>query len=178
MRQRLKTIAFAAVAAALAAGGMAIAQGDEGGGAAPDERVHKAHLIGPGPHHGGDVTYSETHLREDGEDVTVRVDHGKVTGSDSDSVTIRRNDGESVEIPVDGDTKVLSGPRDPDGKVEDIAVGKRVMAVRRSGSEAAELVGVTPKHPLRMRFRAHERGSDHFGGPGEMPAPPPIDGGQ
>jgi hypothetical protein len=170
MRDKIKTALFAAVVSALAVAGMAIAQG---GG--PDE-VKKAphanhHLIGPPA--GGDLTYSEAHLREDGEDVTVRTDAGKVTVADEDSISIERNDGETLEIPVDGDTRVLAGPRRHDAEVEDIAAGKKVIVVRRSGSEAAELVGVLPKHPLRMRFRGAPHPGHH-----ELPAPPPMGGGE
>jgi hypothetical protein len=162
MRQRLKTTAFAAVAAALAVAGMAVATGTT---------RHADRLIGPGPGPGGpglregrDLTYSETHLRQDGKDVTVRVDHGKVTATDSDSIEIERNDGETLDIPVNDDTDVFAGPRKRDADIEDIAVGKQVMVMRKSGSDAAELVGVIPKHPMTMRFRGRE-----------MP-PPPMDG--
>jgi hypothetical protein len=182
MRERLKTIAFAAVVAAFTVGGLAIAQDDKGDSGSKGTTVQRDHLLGPGPggpglHGDRNVTYSETHLREDGKDVTVRVDHGKVTASDSDSITIERNDGESVEIAVDGGTKVLTGPGKDDAKAEDIASGKRVMAVRKSGSDAAEVVAVAPKHPPRIRFRGAP-GGDRFGGRGEMPPPPPMDGGQ
>jgi hypothetical protein len=173
MRDRIKTVLFAAVVTALAVGGMAVAQG---GGDGDDEvkRAPKVHHV-IGTPHGGDLTYSEAHLRKDGEDVTVRTDAGKVTAADEDSVTIERNDGETVEVPVDGDTKVFAGPRKPDADVEDIATGKKVIVVRESGSEAAELVGIVPKHPLRMRLRgAPHPGHDAL----PVPPPPPMGGGE
>jgi hypothetical protein len=180
MRQRLKTTAFAAIAAALAVAGMAVAAGnDDGDSNEKGTTRHADRLIGPGPggpglREGRDLTYSESHLREDGKDVTVRVDHGKVTATDSDSIEIERNDGETLDIPVNDDTDVFAGPRKRDANVEDIAVGKQVMVMRKSGSDAAELVGVIPKHPPLVRFHGGPRDGDHFG-PGDMP-PPPMDG--
>lgn len=186
MRQRLNMIAVAAVVSALTVAGLAVAQGDDGNDRSGGDAKVRDRFLGPPPGgpvlamHAdrGDLTYSETHLREDGEDVTVRMDKGKLTASDDESVTIERNDGETVEIPVDDDTRVMAGPRNPGADLADVDAGTTVLAIRRSGSEAAQTVGVVPKHPLRMRLR---RGPDHdpdFGA-GAMPLPaPPYGGGQ
>jgi hypothetical protein len=174
MRQKIKTVLFAAVVSALAVAGLAIAQGDDGGDEVKRAPHANHHLVGPP--HGGNLTYSETHLRRDGEDVTVRTDAGKVTAADADSISIERNDGETVEIPVDGDTRVLAGPRKHDADVEDIATGKKVIVVREGQSEAAELVAILPKHPMRMRLgAAPPHGDFHHS---ELPAPPPLGGGE
>jgi hypothetical protein len=181
MREKIRTIAIAAVVSALAVAGLAVAQ-DDGDGGATKKRDRFTMAVPPppgGPGFGGpglegrpgNLTYSETHFRKDGEDVTVRVDKGKLTAVGDDSVTIDRNDGESVEIPVDGDTKALAGPRKRDTELADLE-GKNVIVVRKSGSEAAEAVGAVPKHPMRMRFRGGPPGGKGFG-PHAMPVPPP-----
>lgn len=189
MKNRIKTIAVAAVASALTVAGLAVAQGDGGNGDGNGEsgkRVVKrfhgpppggAMLLGaPG---GGQLTYSETHLRRDGEDVVVRSDRGKLVEADADSIAIQRNDGETVEVAVDGDTKVLAGPGKDDATVEDIADGKRVTVVRE-GDGAAEAVLVEPSRKDRLELR-HRLGGPPPGGmpSGNVrPAPPSFDGEQ
>jgi hypothetical protein len=184
MKDKLKTVGFAAVVSALAVGGMAIAQDDDGSGSPGKDRIERVHHIAGPPPPGGpglmgagrNLTYSETHLREDGEDVTVRTDKGKVTATDEDSIEIERNDGETLDIPVDDTTRVLAGPRKRDADVGDIADGKKVIVVRKSGSDAAELVAVEPKRGIvRMRLRGAPRPGD---GPMEFPVPPPLEGGR
>lgn len=175
MRQKINTIAVAAVVSALAVAGLAVAQGDDNGAGNGKSRAGER-PPGPPPGDAGlmlgrDLTYSETHLREDDEDVTVRTDKGKLTARDDDSVTIERNDGETLDLPVDDDTRVMAGPRRHGADIADIAVGKTVIVIRKSGSDAAEAVGVLPKHPLRMRFRHREHDGDF--GPEAMPLPRP-----
>jgi hypothetical protein len=184
VRNRIKTVAVAAVVSALTVAGLAVAQSDDDNG---DQNSRGKARLGerpPGPPPGGGLmiggpggkalTYSETHLRKDGEDVTVRADKGKVVSAGDDSISIERNDGETVEVAVDGDTKVLAGPRKGDATVADIAAGKQVVVVRDDGDDAADAVLVEPKSHLKFRHR--------FGGPppgGELPGPPPsFDGDQ
>ena len=188
MRNRIKTVAVAATVSALTVAGLAVAQSDDGGdGDGQNEsgkRVMRFHgpppgapagpmmLAGPG---GGKLTYSETHLRRDGEDVVVRSDKGKVTAASDDSITIERNDGESVEVAVDGDTKVLAGPGKDGATAGDIAAGKQVVVVRGDGDDAAEAVLVEPSAGDRLKLRRH------IGGPrpgGDLPEPPSFDGEQ
>lgn len=194
VRNRIKTVAVAAVVSALTVAGLAVAQSDDSGSGGGDgqnergKRVMRFHgpppggpggpggamlLGGPG---GGKLTYSETHLRKDGKDVVVRTDKGKVTAAGDDSISIERNDGETVEVAVDGDTKVLAGPGKDDATVADIAAGKQVVVVREDGDEAAEAVMVEPSRKDRLKLRRH------IGGPppadGQLPAPPSFDGEQ
>ena len=67
-------------------------------------------------HHGGsklahNLTYAEIHYQKNGNEVVKRIDRGTVKSVASDSVTITRNDGQDVTIPVDGSTKVSAGSR-------------------------------------------------------------------
>ncbi len=163
MTHRIKTIAIAATASALTVAGMAVAHGgDRGWSSWPWASASKS------------LTYSETHLQHRGEDVTLRVDQGRVTAAGADSISIQRNDGEAVTVPVDGDTKVWGGwshksrakashrkgHHDRAGDaftVADIPVGKRVLVLRSDDDEAAEAVKATGwKHG-----HDHRRGHDH-----------------
>ncbi len=199
MKNRIKTVAVAAVVSALTVAGLAVAQSDDGNGDGDGQsergkRVMRFHgpppggpggamlpggpggamlLGGPG---GGKLTYSETHLRKDGKDVVVRADKGKVTATDDDSISIERNDGETVEVAVDGDTKVLAGPGRDDATVGDIADGKQVVVVREDGDEAAEAVMVEPSRKDRLKLRRHIGGPPPGGG--QLPEPPSFDGEQ
>lgn len=184
MRNRIKTVAVAAVVSALTVAGLAVAQSDDGGGGQDESGkrvVHRFHgpppggpMLAGGPG-GGALTYSETHLRKDGEDVVVRADKGKVVSTSDDSISIERNDGETVEVAVDGDTRVLAGPRKgDDAAVTDIADGKQIVVVRSDGDEAADAVLVEPKNRLKLR---RHLGGPPPGGPG-MPEPPSFDGEQ
>jgi hypothetical protein len=183
VRNRIKTVAVAALVSALTVAGLAVAQNDDNGSQDKSGKAKSGPrppgpppgggfmLGGPGGK-GGALTYSETHLRKNGKDVTVRSDRGRVVSTSDDSISIERNDGETVDVAVDGDTKVLTGPgKGDDASVTDIADGKQVMVIRDDGDDAAEAVLVEPKN----RFKTHHR----FGGPppggGEPPAPPALD---
>jgi hypothetical protein len=183
VKNRIKMVAVAAVVSALTVAGLAVAQGGDGDSQGSEGRKVVKRFHGPPPGgpmllggpSGGKLTYSETHLRKDGKDVVVRADKGKVTATGDDSITIERNDGETVEVAVDGDTKILAGPGKDDAKVGDIADGKQVVVVREDGDEAAEAVMVEPSRRDRLQFRRQ------LGGPppgGEMPEPPSFDGEQ
>lgn len=159
MTHRIKTTAIAAVASALAVTGMAVAHGggNGDGGRSFDFPSGKS------------FTYSETHLRKHGEDVTLRADQGKVLAASDSAISIKRNDGETVEVPVDGDTRLHGWWRsghdakashhgnDDDGDdnrptVGDIPEGKRVVVLRTDDDPAAEAVTVTKRH---HRFHRH-----------------------
>jgi hypothetical protein len=184
MKSRIKTVMVAALVSALTVAGLAVAQNDDGGkdksgkaqsGQRPPGPPPGGFMLGGPGDRGGSLTYSETHLRKDGKDVVVRSDRGKVVSTSDDSISIKRNDGETVELAVDGDTKVLAGPRKHDADVADIAVGKQVVVIRDDGDDAADAVLVEPKNRLKMiRHR--------FGGPppggGDVPGPPSFDGEQ
>jgi hypothetical protein len=176
MRKRINTVLIAAVVSALTVAGLAIAQDDDGGGSGKSDGKAKSGQRPPGPPPGGPMlggpggkalTYSETHLRRNGKDVVVRVDKGKVVTASDESIGIERNDGESVTVAVEDDTKVMAGPRKRDAAVGDIATGKQVVVIRDDDA-AAEAIAVVPKNPPRGRG-----GPGHFGPPpGEGMAPP------
>jgi hypothetical protein len=182
VKNRIKTVAVAAVVSALTVAGLAVAQNDSDESGQSNGGKAKLGERPPGPPPGGGfmiggpggkaLTYSETHLRKDGKDATVRTDKGKVVSAGDDSISIERNDGETVEVAVDGDTKVLLGPDKPNASAGDIAAGKQVIVVREDGDDAAEAVLVEPKNRLKLRHR--------LGGPppGDMPEPPSFDGEQ
>ncbi len=169
MTHRIKTIAIAATASALTVAGMAVAHGGDGKG----DR-HSAPAFAGSPV-GKSLTYSETHLRKDGKDVTVRVDQGRVLAASASSISIRRNDGETVDVPVDGDTKVWGGwwhhkshgakakaaHRKRGGvSVAQIPAGKRVLVLRSDDDAAAEAVTVAKRH-WHSHGRSHrDRGDD------------------
>jgi hypothetical protein len=127
MTHRLKTIAIAAMASALTFAGMAVAHGDDRGWSGwPWQSASKS------------LTYSETHLQHRGKDVTLRVDQGRVTAASADSISIQRNDGEAVTVPVDGDTKVWAGwhggdPKASKRKRGKAWHGKRAKAAHKKG---------------------------------------------
>jgi hypothetical protein len=107
---------------------------------------------GPGPlmimggPDGGDITYSEIHVLQNGEPVVLRDDRGKIDSVSSDSITITENDDSSVTIPVDSNTKVLIPPTDPGqapdtSTVDDLKAGQDVTVHRQEG-HAADFIGV------------------------------------
>ncbi len=172
MSHRIKTVAIAATASALTVAGMAVAHDDDG-----KRDRHSAPAFAGSPL-GKSLTYSETHLRKGGEDVTVRVDQGRVLASTASSISIRRNDGETVEVPVDGDTKVWGGwwhkgrasaahhkHGDGDAGVADVPEGKRVLVLRSDDDAAAEAVTVASRHRHHHHWgdhddRSHDRDDD------------------
>jgi hypothetical protein len=178
MSSRLRRVIWASLLPALIAGGIAFAaQGTVGSSgksgasksgtdsAWPEgPRVHKE-FIGPAPGlHRSDenLTYGEMHVRRNGNEVVIRIDRGKVKSTSSDSVTITENDGSDVTIPVDGDTKVFAGFRNPEAKVTDLKVGQVVTTHREQG-KPADFIGVEPKFPKGMlKFKR-----------GLPPGPPP-----
>jgi hypothetical protein len=137
MTHRIQTIAIAAVVSALTVAGMAVAHGG-----------------GKGDRHSGKFafpsskafTYSETHLRKDGEDVTLRADQGRVLAASDTAISIERNDGETVEVPVDDNTR-LHGIRE----------GKRVIVLRTDDDPAAESVKRVGGHRHRHHDHDHDR---------------------
>jgi hypothetical protein len=159
MNHRIKTTAIAATASALTVAGLAVANG---GG---DRHTG----WWPFAHSGGKaLTYSETHLRKHGEDVTIRVDQGRVLAVSAGAISVRRNDGETVEVPVDDDTRFIGGgwrkhdvsashngsDGADDGDDAAIPAGKRVAILRSDDDPAAEAV---------TALRCHHHGDDDRG---------------
>jgi len=162
-RKHLSAVAMLAVAGALVVGGVAVAQGDGGGGQGQAGKAGKP--IGPPP--GGmpfkGLTYGELHVRtKAGEDKVIRIDQGKVSSTTESSITVLENDGNEVTIAVDEDTKVLGKPGS-ETTLEDLADGQQVTVSGPEGA-AAELVAVMPK-----------KGDLPKGAPGKLP---PLPGAQ
>jgi hypothetical protein len=145
-RKQLRTIAMLGVAAALVVGGVAAAQGDSQGGSQWSQG--SGHPAGPppldGPMMGGkDLTYAELHVQKNGQEETIRLDQGKITAVDDSSITLSENDGSSVTIPVDADTKVLSKPGE-ESTLDDLSVGQQVSVCGPDGG-TAQAIMVAPK---------------------------------
>ena len=151
------------VAAALAVGGVAVAQGGSGGNSGngqsgPSKRKADAAsagrmLGGPG---GKDLTYAQLHVQRNGEAQVIRLDSGKVTAVDDCSITLEENDGNEVTITVDDSTKVLAGPG-RETSVSDLKTGQQVVVCGPEGGTAKTIM-LPPK--------GGKRG-------GQMPPPPP-----
>lgn len=174
MHARTKTIAIAALAPALVTGGLALARGGDdngsGNGKSNGRAGHRAHHPpgGPGMRN---LTWAELHVRRSGDEVTLRLDRGKVVSADADSIKLKENDGNEVTIPLADNAKVHAGPG-RDLKVADLKEGRLVTVIRDDGKPAKDVM-VMPKRGQRP---PHGR----FGGPpGEgPPPPPPADGDQ
>jgi len=164
MRSFLRRTIYAAVVPALVVGGIAVAQSSGGGGS--DQKSSKRtghaarwHLRGPGGPPGGlgfkrDLTYAEIHARENGADVVIRLDRGKIKSVDSDSLTITENNGSDVTIPVNDKTRVFNFDKGPNAKLSDLGEGQEVTVERKEG-EAARSIAVAPKKgqlPTRPPF--------------------------
>jgi hypothetical protein len=135
------------VAAALVVGGVAAAQGDSQGGSQGSQG--SGHPAGPPPMGGPmmmggkDLTYAELHVQKDGKAETIRLDQGKITAVDDSSITLTENDGSSVTIPVDEDTKVMGKPGE-ESTLDDLSVGQQVSVCGPDGG-TAKAVMVAPK---------------------------------
>jgi hypothetical protein len=137
------------IAAALAVGGVAVAQDDSPGQGS--SKGNGARPAGPPPGGPGMIpkglTYAQFHvLKKNGEAEVIRLDQGKITAIDASSVTLEANDGSSVTVTLDGDTEVIAGPGDRDATVDDLSVGQQVSVCGPEG-EAAKSIMVAPKKP-------------------------------
>jgi hypothetical protein len=177
MASRTRRVLVGALVPVLVAGGLAVANQDQGGkNQAQDgngRKVIRAFRGHPGPPpFRRNLTYGELHIQRDGKAVVVRIDTGKVKSVDSNSVTVTENDGSDVTIPVNGDTKVLAGPFRK-ATISDVKEGRRVLVNRDQGQPARAIV-LLPKPGERPPFGPRgARGLRH-----EMPLPPPDDGQQ
>jgi hypothetical protein len=95
----------------------------------------------------GEMTWGELHLQRDGEEVVVRIDHGEISSVSDEAITLARNDGTEVEIPVDEETVVWGGPFRGEQSHEDLEEGEEVHVSREAGG-AAEIIGVLPEIPF------------------------------
>lgn len=155
MNARWKTLAIGALVPALVTGGIAVAErGDSD--RADDRKARHARAVRG--HHGAGLgllrklTYAELHIREDGQAKVLRVDKGRLRSASQTSIAIEENDGNTVTVAVDENTRVLA-PRFGLGRkreVTDIKLGRLVIAVHE-GDRPARLVASPP----RRRFRRH-----------------------
>jgi hypothetical protein len=169
MQSRWRTLAIGALVPAVVTAGLAVAAEDDSGSrdGSGDRASQRRHHPGPPPGARAmrRLTYGELHIRRRGAEVVLRLDKGKIQSVADDAVTIKRNDGETVSIPVNDDTKVLAGPRRRNLDVDDLKEGQTVIT-EREGDGAAKTIALKPKRPPRG-----------FRGPGGGPppgGPPPF----
>jgi hypothetical protein len=175
-----RTVATIGVAAALAVGGVAVAQSgnDNGNGNRHGGKPHAGKRMPPPP--GGpiggplskDLTYAELHVQKNGQAEVVRMDRGKVASAGDTSITVTENDGNEVTIPVDDNTKVLAGPGRKTS-VTDLKTGQQVIVCGPEGGTAKAIL-VPPKRGKMPRGpQSGPQGSSRQGGPqGQLPPPP------
>lgn len=156
IRSRVRTVVGVGVVAALVVAGLALAQengspdstGEQGvqvvaaGGVPPGQLPDAKLAIGIAGPTSGDLTYAELHTMKDGEAQVTRLDSGKIDSVSSSEITITENDGSQVTVPVDGQTKVLSGP-DGGKDVTDLEQGQQVEVSHPEGG-TADVIAVPP----------------------------------
>lgn len=171
MRRRARPVVTLGIAAALTVGGVALAQGESGGGSeaghsAPSggKRMPPPMMLGaPG---GKDLTYAQLHVQHNGEAEVIRMDQGEVTAVDDSSITLKENDGNEVTIAVDEDTRVLAGPGSRTD-VSDLEIGQEVTVCGPEG-KAAKAIMVPPKRgELPQGLPGGRKG-------GQLPPPPGV----
>lgn len=176
VRSRFRAVATLGVAAALALGGVAVAQGDSQAGSLGGQGARPAGPPPGLPMKG--LTYAELHVQRDGQAQTIRLDQGKIATVDASSITLTENDGGSVTIALDENTKVMTRPGE-DATVDDLEAGQLVLVCGPEGG-AAKSVMVLPKpgqRPEASQGQSDSQGSSQSGpqGPrqGQLPPPPP-----
>ncbi len=171
-QKHARTVATIGIAAALAVGGVAVAQNDSGAKQKSGSHAGKRMPPPPGGPIGGpagrDLTYAELHVQRNGQAEVVRMDRGKVVSADDSSITVTENDGNEVTIPVDDSTKVLAGPG-RDTAVTDLKAGQQVIVCGPEGGTAKAIL-VPPKKG-QMPHRPH-RGPQGSQQGGQLPPPP------
>jgi len=173
-RKRARTVATIGVAAALAVGGVALAQGGSGGNSQGKSGTPKGKRMPPPPGGpmggpaGKDLTYAQLHVQRNGEAQVIRLDRGKITAVSDSSITLEENDGNEVTIPVDDSTKVLAGPGH-DTSVTDLKTGQQVVACGPEGGTAKAIM-VPPKGGKHGKPPRGLQGSQQQGG--QLPPPP------
>jgi hypothetical protein len=171
VRKRATTVATIGIAAALAVGGVALAQGGSGHGKSQHRKPpagKRMHPPGgpPGGPLGKDLTYAQLHVRHEGTEQVIRIDRGEVVTASESSITLKENDGSEVTIAVDSSTKVLAGPGRK-ASVGDLEAGQEVTVCGPEGGTAKAIVlppkkGQAPGGPQGSASR----------GQGQLPPPP------
>jgi hypothetical protein len=165
VRSRAKAVATIGIAAALAVGGVAIAQGGSGAS------HHRKPLAGkrmppPGGPMGKDLTYAQLHVQHEGTEQVIRLDRGEVVSASESSIAVKENDGNEVTIAVDGETKVLAGPG-RETSVGDLKAGQEVTVCGPEGGTAKAIV-LPPKKGQPPGGPQGSQGE----GQGQLPPPP------
>lgn len=169
LSKHVRSIATIGVAAALAVGGVAAAQSESqsGAGNGPGQGSKPGGPPPMGPPMKG-LTYAQFHVQKNGQEQVIRLDQGKITAVDDSSITLSENDGGSVTIALDEDTKVLAGPG-RDAGVDDLSVGQTVTVCSPEGGTAKTIM-VPPK-------RGETKGAPQGGPEGSQGQQPPPPGG-
>jgi hypothetical protein len=147
-RKQMRMVAMLGVASALAVGGVAAAQGDSQGGSPGSQG--SGHPAGPpplGPPMKG-LTYAEFHVQKDGKAETIRLDQGKITAVDDSSITLSENDGSTVTVAVDADTKVIGKPGE-EATLDDLSVGQQVSVCGPEGGSAKSIMVAPAKGDMK-----------------------------
>ena len=171
-----RTVATIGVAAALAVGGVAVAQGGSDNGKQHGGKPHAGKRMPPPP--GGplskDLTYAELHVQKNGQAEVVRMDRGKVASVSDTSITVTENDGNEVTIPVDDSTKVLAGPG-RNTSVTDLKTGQQVIVCGPEGGTAKAILVPPKRGKMPHGPQGPPQGSSRQGGPqGQLPPPPGV----
>ena len=143
---RTRMIATGGVVAALAAGGVALAntpgQGTQSTSSSPRAGAHPFRGVRPLSR----LTHGELNLWVKGRDVQVRIDRGVLESISSSEIVLHELDGSNVTVPVDSSTIVrrMGQP----ATLSDLRKGDVAFAARPDG-KPARLVR-SPGHPPRQ----------------------------
>ncbi len=161
VRRKAGAIIMIGVASALVLGGVAAAQNESqsGSGGSTGARPGPPPALGP-PIRG--LTYAEFHLEKNGQEEVVRVDQGKITAVDSSLITLDENDGASVSVPLDQNTKVLGAPGHS-VTIADLSEGESVSVSGPAGGTAKSIMVLPTGEQMK--------GTPPAGG--QLPPPPP-----
>lgn len=184
---RARTVATTGLVAALAVGGVALAQGGSGSGNGQQGKQHRKPLAGkrmhpPGPGGplggpaGKDLTYAQLHVQHEGKAQVIRIDRGEVVSASESSITVKENDGTEVTVAVDSSTKVLAGPG-RETSVGDLKAGQEVTVCGPEGGTAKAIM-LPPKKGQRPHGQRGSQGQQGPQGQGQGQLPPPPPGGQ
>jgi hypothetical protein len=160
-------VATIGIAAALAVGGVAVAQGG-GSGKSQQGNPQSAKRMPPPPggplgKAGKDLTYAQLHVQHEGTEQVIRLDRGEVVSASESSITVKENDGSEVTVAVDSSTKVLAGPG-RETSVSDLKAGQEVTVCGPEGGIAKAIL-LPPKKGQMPRGPQGQ-------GKGQMPPPP------
>lgn len=124
---------------------------------------------------GSNLTFAEVHYQQNGQDVVKRIDRGTIKALTSDSITITRNDGADVTVPINAATRVIA--KHKRGKkakfshnghtagLGSLEVGQTVIVVRKL-NEPAKFIFAKRSHPTPQGLgEGHRKDGDDDGDP-------------